>query len=89
MIKILKYGQVPNEEVFARVAPTVDVAAVVSDIIANVRAKGDRAVLEYNLKFDKAELTSLLVSQEDSSLPVFDTTYIHAEKAAMYALAKQ
>ena len=31
----------------------------------------------------------LLVSQEDSSLPVFDTTYIHAEKAAMYALAEQ
>ena len=31
----------------------------------------------------------LLVSQEDSSLPVFDTTYIHAAKAAMYALAKQ
>lgn len=30
----------------------------------------------------------LLVSQEDSSLPVFDTTYIHAEKAAMYALTK-
>ena len=28
----------------------------------------------------------LLVSQEDSVLPVFDTTYIHAEKAAMYAL---
>ena len=31
----------------------------------------------------------LLISQGDSSLPVFDTTYIHAEKAAMYALAKQ
>lgn len=31
----------------------------------------------------------LLVSQEDSVLPVFDTTYIHAEKAAMYALAEQ
>lgn len=29
----------------------------------------------------------LLISREDSSLPVFDTTYIHAEKAAMYALA--
>ena len=65
MIKVLKYGQVPNDEIFARVTPTVDVAAVVSDIIANVRAKGDRAVLEYNLKFDKAELDCLLVSQEE------------------------
>ena len=66
MIKVLKYGQVSNEEIFARVTPTVDVAAVVSDIIANVRAKGDRAVLEYNLKFDKAELDCLLVSQEEA-----------------------
>ena len=65
MIKVLKYGQVSNAEIFARVTPAVDVAAVVSDIIANVRAKGDRAVLEYNLKFDKAELDCLLVSQEE------------------------
>ena len=65
MIKILKYGQVPNAEIFARVAPTVDVAAVVSDIIANVRQNGDKAVLEYNLKFDKAKLDTLLVSRQE------------------------
>ena len=65
MIKIMKYGQVPGSEIFARVSPTVNVEAIVADIIANVRAKGDAAVLEYNLKFDKANLTSLLVSQEE------------------------
>ena len=65
MIKIMKYGQVPNSEIFARVVPTVNVEAIVADIIANVRANGDKAVLEYNLKFDKAELTSLQVSQEE------------------------
>jgi len=65
MIKMMQYGQVPNSEVFARVTPTVNVEAVVSDIIANVRQRGDKAVLEYNLKFDKAELTSLLVSQQE------------------------
>ena len=65
MIKIMKYGQVPNSEIFARVAPAVDVEAIVADIIADVRANGDRAVLNYNLKFDKAELTDLLVSQEE------------------------
>ena len=65
MIKILKYGQVPNAEIFARVAPAVDVAAVVSDIIANVRQNGDKAVLEYNLKFDKAKLDTLLVSRQE------------------------
>ena len=65
MIKIMKYGQMPNSEIFARVTPAVNVEAVVADIIANVRKNGDRAVLEYNLKFDKADLKSLLVSQEE------------------------
>ena len=65
MIKIMKYGQVPNSEIFARVAPAVNVEAIVADIIADVRANGDKAVLAYNLKFDKADLTSLLVSQQE------------------------
>ena len=65
MIKIMKYGQVPNCEIFARVSPTVNVEQIVTDIIANVRAGGDQAVLEYNLKFDKAQLDTLLVSQEE------------------------
>lgn len=65
MIKIMKYGQVPNSEIFARVAPSVNVEAIVEDIIADVRANGDRAVLDYNLKFDKAKLETLLVSQEE------------------------
>ena len=65
MIKIMKYGQVPNSEIFARVAPSVNVEAIVTDIIADVRANGDRAVLDYNLKFDKAQLETLLVSQKE------------------------
>ena len=65
MIKIMKYGQVPNSEIFARVAPSVNVEAIVADIIADVRANGDRAVLDYNLKFDKAQLETLLVSQKE------------------------
>ena len=65
MIKIMKYGQVPNSEIFARVSPTVNVEQIVADIIANVRAEGDKAVLEYNRKLDKAKLTTLLVSQEE------------------------
>lgn len=65
MISILRYGEVEKSEIFARVTPTVDVAAIVSDIIANVRAKGDAALYAYCEKFDKAKLTSLLVSQEE------------------------
>ena len=65
MIKIMKYGQCPNSEIFARVVPAVDVSAVVADIIANVRENGDKAVLEYTKKFDKADLTALEVSEEE------------------------
>ncbi len=65
MIKIMKYGQVPNSEIFARVSPAVNVEGIVADILADVRANGDRAVLNYNLKFDKAELTTLLVSRQE------------------------
>jgi len=65
MIRILKYGQVPGSEVFARVSPSVNVEAIVTDIIANVRSNGDKAVLEYNRKFDKADLDTLLVSKEE------------------------
>ena len=65
MIKIMKYGQVPSSEIFARVTPTVDVAGIVADILYDVRKNGDKAVLAYCAKFDKAELTSLEVSKEE------------------------
>ncbi|MBQ4354383.1 MAG: histidinol dehydrogenase [Clostridia bacterium] len=65
MIKIMKYGDVPNAEIFSRFEPAVDVEGIVSDIIANVRANGDAALLAYTEKFDKAKLSSLLVSEEE------------------------
>lgn len=65
MIPILKAGQVPNSEIFARVTPEADVAAIVSDIIADVKENGDTAVKAYCAKFDKAELTSLEVTPEE------------------------
>ena len=65
MIKIMKYGEVSPSEIFARVTPTVNVEAVVSDIIADVRANGDAALYKYCEKFDGAKLDSLLVSEEE------------------------
>ncbi len=65
MIKILKYGEVANSDIFARAVPTVNVEATVSEIIARVRAEGDRALLYYCKKFDGAELSSLSVSEEE------------------------
>ena len=65
MIKIYKYGEVANSEIFARFSPTQSVEGVVSEIIANVKANGDKALKEYALKFDKVELDSLEVSKEE------------------------
>ena len=65
MIKIMKYGQVSAGEIFARVSPTVNVEEIVSEIIANVRSGGDKALLEYTSKFDKAQLDTLRVSEEE------------------------
>ena len=65
MIKILKYGEVENSEIFARVEAKTDVEGIVSEIIADVRKRGDTALFEYCEKFDHAKLTSLLVSEEE------------------------
>lgn len=65
MIKIYRYGEVPKEEIFARVVPAMDVERIVADIIAAVRRDGDKALFFYNEKFDRAKLTALLVSRQE------------------------
>lgn len=65
MIRILTYGEVKNSEIFARTTPTVNVESIVSEIIETVKKDGDAALLRYGKQFDKAELTSLLVSEEE------------------------
>ncbi len=65
MIRILSYGEVKNEEIFARSVPAVNVEEIVSGIIEDVRKRGDKALFEYTKKFDKAELTDLFVSEEE------------------------
>ena len=46
MIRIMKYGETPNTEIFARTMPTVNVTDTVAEIIRNVREKGDKFELE-------------------------------------------
>jgi len=65
MIKIYKYGEVSNNEIFARCEAKMNVEEIVADIIKNVAENGDKAVKEYCLKFDKANLDTLLVSEEE------------------------
>ena len=59
MIKIYKYGEVANEDIFARPESTVNVEEVVANIIADVRRNGDRALKAYCEKFDVARLEDL------------------------------
>ena len=65
MIKIMKYGEVSYDEIFARAVPAVNVEEIVSDIIADVRKRGDEALFDYTERFDKAKLSSLLVTREE------------------------
>lgn len=65
MIKIMEYGQVAPEELFARGTAVTDVSKTVSDIIRAVRCEGDAALYRYCEQFDKATLSSLAVSEEE------------------------
>ena len=85
MIKIMKYGEVSPDEIFARVEPTFNVTDIVSDIIANVRKNGDNALFEYCEKFDKATLSTLQVTAEeiDDAVASVDPGFIEIlQKAA-------
>lgn len=85
MIKILKYSQVENKDIFARVEPKVNVEKIVADIIADVRENGDSALYKYCEKFDGAKLDSLLVSKEeiDEAIKSVEPRFIEVlEKAA-------
>lgn len=65
MIKIYEYGKVSDDEIFSRCESISKVEATVSEIIGTVREKGDAALREYSKKFDKADLTELLVSEDE------------------------
>ena len=85
MMRILKTGEVPAEEIFSRAVPAVDVESIVSGIIADVRAHGDEALLALTEKFDGVRLESLAVSTEeiDEAFSAVEPEFITVlEKAA-------
>ena len=65
MIKIMKYGEVPNSEIFARVNMKTNIEDVVSDIIKNVIERKDDAVKEYCERFDGVVLENLQVTDAE------------------------
>ena len=84
MIRILKYGEVSTDEIFARSVPEVDVAAIVADIIADVKKRGDAALYDYCEKFDRVRLTSLEVSpaEFDAALGAVEPEFIDVLETA-------
>ena len=65
MIPILKYGQVSNDEIFARVNPSANVTDAVTAILNDVRQRKDAALFEYTKRFDGADLDTLQVTEEE------------------------
>lgn len=90
MIRILKYNEIENSEIFARVTPEFNVSEIVSDIIADVRQNGDAALFKYCEKFDKAKLSSLLVSKEeiDEALNSVEPEFLEILKKAAENIRK-
>ncbi|MBR1455680.1 MAG: histidinol dehydrogenase [Oscillospiraceae bacterium] len=65
MVRIFNYGEVPNEQIFARRGSAADVEGVVAEIVAEVIRRGDAALYAYTKKFDGVELDSLEVSETE------------------------
>lgn len=65
MIRIYRYGEIPNSELFARKDIVADVAEPVRAIVQDVAQNGDAALRAYEKKFDRADLANLEVSPEE------------------------
>ena len=84
MIKIYKYGEVSNDEIFARENIESNVEGIVTHIIDTVKSEGDKALLSYTEKFDRAKLSSLEVSAEeiDEAFASVDGKFVEILKEA-------
>lgn len=65
MIRIMKYGEIPDSEIFSRTVPGNMVAPAVSEIIDAVRTGGDQAIYDFTERFDGVRLNALEVTEEE------------------------
>lgn len=65
MIKIFDTENIAVSDILKREQTSTGVEDIVSEVIANVRKNGDSALKEYTKKFDKADLSSLEVTNEE------------------------
>ena len=84
MIKIMEYGAVKDDEIFARGTAERDVSGIVKEIIDDVVARGDAALLELTEKFDKVKLSALEVSAEEieEAFELMDDGFVRIIKTA-------
>ena len=78
MIRILNLDTIDPAEIFSRAVAQVDVSAVVSEILEDVRARGDAALFDYCEKFDHVALTALEVTQaeKDRAMEAVDGAFL-------------
>lgn len=90
MIKIYKYGEVSNNEIFKRSEALNDVSDIVKEIIENVIENKDKALIEYSEKFDKVKLTNIEVSKEeiDEALTLVEPKFLEILKKAAVNIEK-
>ena len=84
MIKIINYSDIDPSEILDRKENVFNVADTVSEIIKTVRSEGDSALFEYSKKFDKVELSSLEVTQEeiDKAFSIVEPEFVEILKEA-------
>ncbi|MBQ9980224.1 MAG: histidinol dehydrogenase [Oscillospiraceae bacterium] len=84
MLEILRWGVTPESEIFSRSQAVSDVSGAVSEIIENVKNRGDEALYEYAEKFDGAKLTALEVTPDelDAAMSAVEPEFIEILKKA-------
>ncbi|MBQ8264660.1 MAG: histidinol dehydrogenase [Oscillospiraceae bacterium] len=66
MIKILDFNEISIDDILCRdIQAEEDVSAAVDAVIADVRTRGDAALLDYTRRFDGADIDSLEVTKEE------------------------
>ncbi len=84
MIPIISYSSSQPTQIFSRMAPVYDVSETVANIIADVRASGDEALLRYTERFDHAKLSTILVSDQefDDAMNQMDADFLRILRTA-------
>ena len=84
MIRIYEYGQVDPAEIFQRETPISRVEEPVAAILADVKRRGDEAVLDYTRRFDRCDISVLAVTEAelDEAFAAIEPEFLEVLKKA-------